>query len=183
MTVDQIIQEVSLYIDIAINKSAGVYTGADLKNVNVVLSGVNYAYQKIVRLKQAPIFTETVTLDSSLQFNSSTLSKTFLKIYSLQMNNTDIYWEETPSILCRYNNVGDQLTLTYYYVPTDLSVSNLLEVPSIPFDHKALAFYGAFNYLLINNQENATVFNQMWDDAFSHMTPTQGHSRRVKGDV
>ena len=149
-------------------------------NATKILTGLNAVYKKIAKERYNLVFTENVTLDSNLSFDTNSLTKKFYKIKSLTFNGCDVEWNNAEIIVCPFNVVGNILTIVYCYIPNDLTFTNMLEEPLVKCDHRVLCYYASFQFLMGNGQDTQSWLD-LFNDGFDNIRQTRGKSRRVGG--
>jgi len=178
MTLQEMMTEV---INNTMAKVVIPYSGYDSKNnANKILSALNYIYKKIAQERYNLIFTQNVTLDGNLSFDTTILTKQFYKIKSLTFNGCPVLWDNDEVIKCPYNSVGDVLELKYCYTPSELTFANMTEIPLIKCDHRILCYYACFQFLMGNGQDTRNWLD-LFNDGFNNIRQTRGKSRRVRG--
>lgn len=175
------IQQCAVDIDETLSKSSGAYTGDALEIASKIVTGINYAYQKIAREKNVLILEESVTLDSDKRFSYSNLTKTVIRILDvLDSNDAHTDWQllRKDTVTCNNLAEGDAVTVRYTFLPSKLSVSNLTEEPLLPLDkidHLALCYYADFYVLSLEpdsaSKEKAVMFLDLFNGEVDSIIP------------
>jgi len=184
------IQETASYIDETISKTGGVYVTDDLTLANIIVSAINRAKMKIMNEKFTPTYVQTATLAATLRFSTAALTKTFKKIIKLQTaDDVDIYdWfvYDDTYIQCPSQASGDILTVTYGYIPADLSsgtLAGVLDFPTSVIDPKGLCCFAAYIYFTIQTDEMSSTcaakWLNLWNDFFDTISPSKGEIEYV----
>lgn len=162
MTLDDMLQECAMYVSEELTKTNDVYAGEMLDKVKKFMSGINYAYKKICREKFHLTFEDIVN-------PGDVLTKPFYKVLSVKnLDGSPVPFEMVENDI-RYD--AGTVKIKYEYIPSELV--NLTDVPEIPeekVDHRILCYFGAFQFLNINDDERAEKWLSMWEDAFSNIS-------------
>ena len=170
MNLDEMIQEVALYIGEIVPKNGTIYTGLTPKKI---VSGINYAINKIVNGKFSLYAVEKVTLDNKLSFNISTLTNKFVRVEKLTdsyQRNIDYKIYNGTSIVCPNLKEGDILTLEYKYKPVELSLDDIsvaFPLPEQNIDPRIVCFFAAYFYYDTNGDDRGTIWLDKWNDGYS----------------
>lgn len=181
MTLQQMLEKVAMYTRREIGSSP--YTGESLDIVNKITDGINYAYIKICKEKYKLIHKENVTLDSNLQFNTDSLSKTLFEIEKVTYDELPLKFHFVDDTTC-YIPDGYQsgiYEVIYSYIPAELS--NLTDKPVFPdgaIDNKIFCYYAAYHYLNIEIDSSAVTWLNLFNEAFSKIRQRKGASKQVK---
>lgn len=183
------LQEVAVYTGTSneLVKNGGFYTGNALILANKFKSALNYAKNKIAREKYAPSTSETVVLDSNLQFSITSLSKSFRFVKAIKnANGYSIFWEKSVGgkIKCPNENAGDTVTVEYSYMPYDLaSLFDVLDLPEYVVDPKILCYYAAYMYFVTegNNRDldKSQFWLGLWNDGLESINDYIGESLTI----
>lgn len=180
MTLDEMIQEVALYIGEIITKSGSTYTSAKAKKI---VSGINYAISKIVNEKFKLYYKESVTLDSNLSFDTTALNYKFIDVKTLKdaCNNNvkyNIYGKTT--ITCPDMVEGDILTLEYQYSPPEFTLNNIaadFPLPEQNVNPRIACMFSAYFYYDTNGDDRSALWLDKWNDGFASISqPAQEES-------
>ena len=187
VTLDDLFVECAMYSDEIISKTSGAYTGDSLLIVNKFKTGINKAYQDITKEKCRLEITEDMTLDSDLQFATSGLTKTFfylVKIEDSDGNKIDYKKANNGKIECPYQVSGEEVTVTYNYIPVELS--GLTDVPVLPayIDRRVLCYRGAYEYLSLETGNSAYDRSQVnlakFNDSYEKIDENTGFPQQIE---
>lgn len=184
MTLDKMLQETAVYTGESIGDAP--YSGSALAITNIFKSAINYAYKRIAREKWMPFYSEDVELDANLQFAVASLTKKFNGIKKIEDSDGDeIIWEMATdgTIECPYEEAEDDVTVTYFYIPDDLSSANDEPViPNAQADHKLLCYYAAFQYLVTEEEPDEQVnrWLGLWNEGYFEITQNTGEMHQTK---
>ena len=151
-----------------------------------IVAELNRATRKIARDKLALSYVEDVTLDSSLMFDVTVLSKTFARIillvdvdsreYSLERVSTTQY-----KVSC--STAGAVLTLTYGYIPADMvALADVLDLPEGDVDPDIICYWADYMWFKIDgNSRKSNTFLELWNDGFNdEINTSRGEVCRIK---
>ena len=183
MTLDEMYQRVEKYTDENIGETP--YT-AEAELIDRFKTAINHAYQKICREKWFPETSEDVTLDSNLQFDTSSLTNTYNGLIEIKdSNGYEVTWEKVrggSKIGCPYGSSGDTMTVAYRYIPAKMS--ELTDKPVFSeeeVDHLLMCYYAAYDYFVIEEEEErAENWFGRWAEGFAAITQANGEPQEVE---
>lgn len=187
LTLDQMIQETATYVDEDIGSSP--YSGDVLKIVNKIVSGINYAYIKTSKEKWKPFVKESVVVGVDNTVDTTSFTNTFNGVRKItDVSGNEIKYSFVDSITLEMfgASAGDTVYFTYYYIPDELSVSDLtakIIQPNGAIDNKILCFYGAYHYLTTENDAQASYWLNLFNDGFDSITQQRGEIMQVKSET
>jgi hypothetical protein len=185
MTLDEMLIETASYCDAEISKTGGAYTGDSLVTANKLLSSLNYALNKIYREKIQCEYTETITLDSNLEFDLTTLTKNMLRLLTLKDSDRNEYTFEidTNSLYVPDGVASGTYSLKYVYLPSKLLISALTGTTELPstVDELTPCYYAAYKYLSDDSDERASTYIDLYNDAMQSIKPDRHNQRRIRG--
>lgn len=179
------LQEISSIVSEDIGSSP--YTGDNLKKVNLMKSGINYAYGKLCREKVKPYTNEIIVLDSNKDFDVTTLTKELNEINMITSESglqLDFFFVNDTDIRVDTSSPNANVIVYYYYIAPELTNSTDKVVHANgSYDNKGLCYYGAYHYLTVGTDSSNTVWLNLYNDWFDNIRPYKGVSRQVKSKM
>jgi hypothetical protein len=181
LTLQQMIDKVAMYTRREIGASP--YTGENLDIVNKIKDGINYAYEKICKEKYRLSYTQDITLDSNLEYDTSNLTKTLLEIKKINYDNLNYRFEFMDDDVIRIpdGTSGTTYEITYTYVPTVLSdLTDKPEFKEGQIDDTIICYYAAYHYLNIEIDSSSITWLNLFNEGFEKIRDRKGASKKVK---
>lgn len=181
LTLQEMITKVAMYTRREIGLAP--YTGDNLDIATKITDGINYAYEKICKERYRLYFTEEITLDSNLQYDTSNLTKTLFEIDSIKIDTCSYEFEfiDDTTLYMPYGTVGNTYTIKYSFIPNKLS--EMTDKPLFKdgqIDSSILCFYASYHYLNIEIDSSSVTWLNLFNDAFENIRESKGKSKKVK---
>lgn len=148
------------------------YADADKNTaLDTLIDGINIAYTKICAEKHILTFVDTVVSGDMLTYKPN---KIFI-VRRMDNGRGLPFNVEGDNLNFNYD---DKVEVLYSYIPDELK--ELTEVPKIPEQyHRALAYYGAYHYLTIDDDDGATKWLNLWNDSYDNIHPPTIRTKTV----
>lgn len=176
MTLQDMLNEVSSYVD-------DTDVVSDDQSQSRIISALNRAYKRICREKYRLNTEDTIILDNTLTIDCNKLSKKFMlfnAVYDSNGNELAYTFKNTNIINLPYNQSGDTVIINYSYLPDDLK--NMTDEPLLPdatVDHKLICYYAAYEYFIIDDNEQASYWLNLWNDGFNSISEQKVSQNQV----
>lgn len=181
MTVDEMIQQCASDLEERISKTGDTYTGKSLVLAKRILTGINYAYQKIAKEKDLLIQEDNVTLDADNSFAKSALSLPLVRIMGVfDSNNRQVDWQEIylNKYKCACYRENDTVTVQYSYLPQKLTIDGLNDSPlfdETKADHLLMCYYANFYVASLEgdntSKDLASIFMDLFNNGVDNIIP------------
>jgi hypothetical protein len=166
-------------------RSSTGYSGKGLDYVRRLLSGINYAINKVCREKIGILHIEEVTLDDTGAFNLSALTYRCLRVRSIG-SGLNFLSDAAENITVPGQVAGAQ-TIVYEYLPAELTVADLdnpLPTDERYVDPRTLCQYANYQFLSEEGTEYDSARAQVWlglfNDSFENIVAANRLSKRVR---
>lgn len=183
LTLQQMIDKVAMYARREIGSAP--YTGDNLDVVNKIIDGINYAYEKICKEKYRLYYSEQITLDSNLRYDTANLTKTLWEIDSIKISNYMYQFEfvDDTVIVVPDGAEGVTFDIKYSYIPSSFTISSLTGKPAFrdgQIDNTIMCYYATYHYLNIEIDSSSVTWLNLFNEGFSKIRESKGSSKKVK---
>lgn len=189
-TLDKALQECArnTYNSKTMFRSSTGYSGKGLEYARRLLSGINYAINKVCREKIGILHSETVSLYDRGQFNISSLSKRCLRIREVKLRGETFDFDTDASEEVVVPGMANtSVEVVYEYLPAELTMSDLdVELPTDDryVDPRTLCQYANYQFLSEEGTEYDSARAQVWlglfNDSFENIVAANRLPRRVR---